>query len=167
LVVPEGASISESGGLCVASSASPTVRQLITITAASTPVDIQAASVAYELKLTDLLGAGTWQLDPSWTYPAPLVRFDGLTARRKGSLKWVMSPLGPTADTYAFETLAAKGGLFMGVTAIRTGITVEKLQQQQQCMALPTLAQCAAIRAELRQLALANMATSLSTFPIG
>jgi hypothetical protein len=168
VVVPEGASLSRVDQLCVSRGRIASVRQFVEITAAATPVDIQAASVAYEQRLVQLLGAGVWQADPAWTYVTPLVRFDGLVARRKGNAKFVASPGSPSgfvADTYAFETLVAKGGFFVGVTAVRSGFSVQKLQQQHQCLAMPGLAPCEVIRAELREVALANIATLLSTFP--
>lgn len=167
VVVPEGATFSQVGGLCVSRTGSPNVQQLISIVSAPTAVDIQITSVAYEEQLINFLGRGNWQIDPAWSYFAPLVRFDGLMARRKGSARLVQSQFGYFADTYIFETLGAKGGLFMGVAAARTGITPTEFLQQTQCMATPNLAGCDAIRVRLRAHALANIATHLSTFPVG
>lgn len=73
LVVPADATISTADGIYEVRTNVPNVRQLVRITAASTPVDIQAAALAYELDLTRRLGAG-WQVDPSWSYAVPLRR---------------------------------------------------------------------------------------------
>jgi hypothetical protein len=167
VVVPEGASFSQVSGLCVSRTTSADVRQLISIVSAATPLDIQITSVAYEQQLINFLGPGAWQVDPAWSYFAPLVRFDGLIARRKGTARVVPSQLGFVPDTYVFETLGAKGGLFMGVAAVRTGIAPNEFQQQSQCMAMPNLAGCGPIRIRMRAHALANIATHLSTFPVG
>lgn len=168
LVVPEGATISESNGLCVSQRNFPSVRQVVKISTADNLLAAQAVSLTYEQELGQLVGPQGWQPDPAWSYLTPLMRFDGLTARRKGNMQIAMTPFGPMTSGYAFETLLAKGGLFMGVTGVRTGVTPAIYLQQQQCVGTLFLgAGCAAVRNELREIALTSVATHLSTFPIG
>jgi hypothetical protein len=166
LVVPAAATIITESELCEVRTNIPDVRQLVRITAAATPIDIQVAALAYERDLTQRLGAG-WQVDPSWSYMQPLTRYDGLVANRKGNVQYMPTQFGLFPTAYAFESLVAKGGLFMGVTAVRSGITPQISQQQQLCMISATQPGCAVIRDALRMTALMSIATQLSTFPVG
>jgi hypothetical protein len=152
--------------MCETRTKVPNVRQLVRISTAGTTVDIQQAALAYEWELTQRLGSG-WQVDPAWSYPLPLTRYDGLIANRRGNVQYTVTPFGLFGTAYAFETLAAKGGLFMGVTAVRSEVTPQIVQQQQLCILTPTQPGCSAVRDSLRMTALMNIATHLSTFPIG
>jgi hypothetical protein len=168
LVVPEGATISEAAGLCVSVRKFPDVRQVVKIAAAANTFAVQQEAVSYEQQVGQLVGPQGWQPDPAWTYLAPLVRLDGFSATRRGNVQYSVTQLGVMVSGYAFETLVTKGGLFMGVTGVRTGVTPAVYQRQQQCVLTLFLGSaCAMVRDELHEIALTSVATHLSTFPIG
>lgn len=170
VVTPAGSVMRTGGGFCIIDvlGAPPQVQlqQLIRVAPAATPMAVQNESLRYESDLTSALGAG-WQLDPAWTYMAAIPRPDGGIVRRKGNVQMMMTAYGPVPVRYAFETLAAKGGYFLGVTALRYDATPQHNQLQQICLLNASDPRCAAALEELHMLVLLNVATHLSTFPIG
>lgn len=162
VVLPSGARVSAlpGDGTCVAEVGTG-LQMLFHAAAAPTPRDAQNARVAFEQRMTARLGGG-WQIDPRWTYAAPVTRFDGLNATRRASFQY--APNGMVVRT-AFETLVTKAGLFMVVTNLRSGFTPDMLVTEQQCMGFRAPG-CEMPLAMARSIALANLATHLSTFPI-
>jgi S1-C subfamily serine protease len=166
VVVPARSTLRTAGSLCIADVYGDVLQQIVRVTATGSPAEANAASIEYEQELTKRFSEGPWQLDPSWTYTAPLTRADGLTVRRKGNVQAQQTPFGPAPAKYAFETLAAKGRTFMGVTAFHHNYTLQALQLKQACMVDPNAAGCDAMLQELRRLAQMMVATHLSSFAI-
>ena len=166
VVVPVNATLRQDGNLCTASLFGGTLVEYIGVADASTPFQVQQASLGFEHELANRLG-GNWQIDPTLTYVFPMNRYDGLVVRRKGNQQLIASPVGPVFDKYLFETLAARRGKFLGVGFVRKDYNPQMLQLRNMCFAGAPLPQCPTLQAEYRQIAQMLIAIHLSTFPIG
>jgi hypothetical protein len=142
------------------------LQQVIRVVAASTPAEAQAASLQYEAELIRAFGGG-WVTDQRWTYLAPMYRPDGAIVRRKASMQMQQTPYGQVPAKYAFETLAAKGGFFLGVTAVRYDNSPQQLQFEQACGMGSRDPNCAQAFVVVRALMQMYVSTHLSAFPIG
>jgi hypothetical protein len=163
VVVPAGAPISEysADGTCIAT-VGTNLQMLFYAVATPTLMDAVNARAAFDQRMAARLGGG-WQLDPSWTYTTPMMRFDGLAVTRRAAFQYDLSG---TAIRAVFETIALKGGMFMVVTNLRSGFTPQMLAIEQQCFRSRG-AGCELPLQMTRAIAVANVATHLSTFPVG
>jgi S1-C subfamily serine protease len=168
VVVPGASPVRETAGVCVADVHGTALQLVIELIAtAPNPLQIDQAASLYESHISQRLGTG-WQIDPAWTYVSPMSRFDGLVVRRKAQVQSAMNNYGMQQTVrYAFETLASRGSLLLGVVGVRHDVSPGRLQMQQACAAGVRLPACGDILQELRRLAQMNVATHLSTFPIG
>ena len=98
--------------------------------------------------------------DRSYTMPA--THFDGLNVTRRASFQF--APPGVVARS-SFETLATKGGLFMVVTALRSGFNQQMLATEDQCFRFRAPGRDLPLQM-VRSIVLSNVATHLSTFPV-
>ena len=130
--------------------------------ATPTLMDAVNARAAFDQRMAARLGGG-WQLDPSWTYTTPMMRFDGLAVTRRAAFQYDLSGIAISA---MFETIALKGSMFMVVTNLRSGFTPQMLAIEQQCFRSRGTG-CELPLQMTRAIALANVATHLSTFPVG
>jgi len=165
VVTPAGLSMRSSHGFCVVDVNGTALQQVIRVATAPTPTAVQKQSVQYENDIVSVTG-GSWVADPAWTYLAPFVRRDSAVVRRKGNVQMSASPAGLVPSKYAFESLSAKGGFFLGVTALRNNLSPQVMQLQQMCVMGAPDPNCAAVLNEIRLLARMNIATHLSTFPV-
>ena len=167
VVVPDGSVLRAEGSFCIADVHGAALQEIVKVAPAAPMAEVHAASMVYEQELTQRFSQGPWQLDPAWTYLAPLTRPDGLTVRRKGNVQIMQTAFGPARSRYAFETLAAKGSMFRGVTGFRHNYSLQALQLQQACMIDSQTPGCTEMLRELRRLAQMMIATHLSTFSMG
>lgn len=78
-------------------------------------MEVQSATLSFESRA--LPNAPMWLPDPQWSYWQPQARYDGLLVRRKAvglyaeGNPWLVPP------EYAFETLAARGHVAIGILA--------------------------------------------------
>jgi hypothetical protein len=165
-VVPAGTVFASGSGFCLGDAAGGRVRIYLRVLTVRGPAAVQQVSLAFESDLGRVLGGGNWVIDPAWTMIAPLQRPDGLVARRKGSTGFTGALFGQIPSRYAFESLASRGDVFLGIAAVRTDMSPAKLRQQQACGLNPELGGCPALLEELQTVAKAMAGVHLSTFPI-
>jgi hypothetical protein len=163
-VVPKDAVLIDSSGMCVSTSGNVVIRVALTVN----PQDPagQASSVQYESRMLNSPG---WQPDPGWTYLFPSRRFDGFVARRKSFIHAVLTPYyGLVQDQELFETLVARKGVFLGVSALNPNSTPNVVQTQQACKFNPQVSPyCGQALADLQEWDKAVIAVHLSTIPVG
>src|SRR5690606_30343438 len=81
-------------------------------------MEVQARSVEFENILVAAYPGFSWQLDPAWSYPAPVVNGkEGLIVRRKSA--YGLTVFGQPA-AYTTETLAARGRAFAALAVVNT-----------------------------------------------
>jgi hypothetical protein len=165
-VVPESYAVADESGMCTATSYSRNV--LIRVSTLANPQDQtgQRSSVQFE---SSVLNNSGWQPDPAWSYLYPLQRFDGFIARRKSFVHFTFTPnFGLVMDQTLFETLAARRGVFLGVSALNLKWTPNVVQTQQACRFSPEASPyCRQALSDFREWAQAVIAVHLATIPIG
>lgn len=120
--------------------------------------EVQAVSTAFEDAFIARSGR-FWEVDPDFTYGAPLSRFDGLIVRRKTAVG---------ADLFgqralAFETLMTRGPIFTGAVALSEWWDMGAIQS---CAFQPADPGCAPIRDHLERTFQTILGVHLSTFPL-
>jgi hypothetical protein len=162
-VVPTGTTFQTQGPMCLGSLNGGRIRLFVQTAPASTPSQVQQASLQYEAAVGALLGPPTWQLDPAWTMAFPLTRPDGLVARRKASMQYIYG----APAKYSFASISARGGMFLGVAYVRMDVTPARMQEQGWCLQNSGVAQCQGVLSDLVAAVRASIGVHLSTFPLG
>jgi Trypsin-like peptidase domain len=163
-VLPTGAELKQdANGDCVASLPSGKVRLHIQVGILSSPLEVQAKSLAFERDLVDGNTQG-WIPDQQWTNFIPLTRFDGLLVRRRGYQHVKMFPM--FQDKYLFEVLAMRNNVFIGSAALQQ-TTLQWNQKIAVCNTAPNAPQCADVLQYAADLVKAMLGVQLTTFPVG
>lgn len=163
-VLPTGTQLtSDPSGDCVASLPSGKVRMHIQLGVLSSPMEVQAKSLAFERALVDGNTQG-WTPDPQWTNLVPLTRFDGLMVRRRAYQHMKMFPMYP--DKGIFEVLAMRNNVFIG-SAVILQSSPQMNQQISACNAMPNAPQCVGVVRYAVDVVTAMLGIQLTTFPVG
>jgi len=163
-VLPTGTELKPAtNGDCVALLPSGKIKLHIQIGILSSPMEVQARSLAFERALVDGNTQG-WVPDQQWTNLVPLTRFDGLLVRRRAYDHVKMFPM--YKDKYLFEVLAMRNNVFIG-SALMGQSTPQWLQKITACNAAPTVPECADVRQYAVDFVSAMLGIQLTTFPVG
>ncbi len=166
MAVPAGASVVSVPGQCVVRQAGGRMEMKITLKTVGSATEAQQVSLQYETDIAPAEGGAAWQQDLSWTYLAPVSRFDGLVVRRKAAGRFGPSPVGWISQKYLFETLAVRGPIFVGASVTNHDITPAMIQAEMAC-AGSAPPQCASLIEARRVWAQMVLAVHMTTFPIG
>lgn len=162
VVVPSGVNLEEIDGNCVAESDDGTFQEIVRAKLASTPLEVQMASVDFEKQV--ILSAAMpnlgWYPDNVLTQGIALTRPDGLVVNRKAIFvaKKMLAP-GRVKAIHQFETIMARGGSFVGIGMINNDV-----EQCFNSMNQPVL--CTIDPDYLREWAKFVFATQMSTYPV-
>lgn len=127
--------------------------------------DAQNQSVNFELQfLNNKFPQLFWQVDPQWTNMIPVSRLDGLGVRRKAALGNVLNGTVQEPSHYAFEALAIKNNVFLGVVIINKRNTHVRAQQIASCINNAQNEECHLIREARRKWAQTVLGIQLSSF---
>ena len=163
-VLPTGTQLQPAAnGDCVASLPSGKVALHIQLGVLSSPMEVQARSLAFERALVDGNTQG-WAPDPQWTNLVPLTRFDGLLVRRRAYQHTKLFPM--YADKAIFEVLAMRNNVFIG-SAMQLQSNPQLQQKIAACNAMPNAPQCADARQYAIDVISAMLGIQLTTFPVG
>jgi hypothetical protein len=155
IAVPKDAVLRELNGECVASLGEGfDIR--ISSSKVSSPQDIEAASLAFEAKFQP--HGLTWALNPAFTYPLPIQRTDGLVVRRKSANGF--AGFAPTGGS--FETIMARGNVFIGIEVKETRIPSAQIFQ---CYGGSNAPQCPQLLQDWQKWIAMSLGSHLSTFP--
>ncbi len=159
IALPTGSILSARGDECLAQVAQG-VRLRLSSALASTPLQVQEKSLAFEGRFPAQATGLYWVPDLSFTYIAPISRVDGLVVRRKNGVGFAPGGNAPRGDT--FETLMARGSLFVGFEVLNTEFDPPKYQS---CLRNPQAPQCTQTAAVFQRWVAAVLGVHLSTFP--
>lgn len=161
VVVPANAELQENGDSCVAHSDDGLFDLVVWGTPASTPDEVQHASLSFE---TDLMVPSAipnigYYPDQVLSFNGPQFRQDGLVINRKAFFigKQALGP-GKFRAIHQFETVMARGGSFVGVATIN--------KQVDQCWNGNQFGLCSFDPNYLEEWAHFVLATQMSTYPI-
>jgi S1-C subfamily serine protease len=157
IAVPAGATLSARGDECLAQLANG-IRLRLYSAPASNAFEIEQRSLAFEARFPAAATGLYWTPDPSFTYPAPKSRVDGLVVRRKNGVGFSSGML--KGDV--FETIMARGSLFVGIEVLNTEFTPAKYQQ---CLADSHTPDCRQVALDFQRWVAAVLGVHLSTFP--
>ena len=167
IVIPKNATLSGHPNGCFADMPAGSIRIEVRLQRLSSDAEIQPTTFEFEAS-TPSPPSNAWQIDPAWSYWAPVTRFDGFVVRRKSFVKYEFGPYALQTSQNAFETLAVKHGTFLGVMTIDTDWSPTTLQRQFACRAAPmSLADCKDVNNRLKDWIESVIATHLATFPVG
>ncbi len=159
VAVPLGVALVPSDEHCIAEVA-PGIRLRLAASPASNRLEVQEKSDAFEAAFPARATKLYWMPDPTFTYAAPLSRADGLTVRRKTGLGFRAGGGLPTGET--FETIMARGSLFVGFEVLNTKFSPPDYQR---CLATPAVGDCPNVNRDYRRWVSAVLGVHLSTFP--
>jgi hypothetical protein len=163
-VLPSGAELKQApNGDCIASLPSGKVQMRIEIGVLSSPSEVDAKGKAFENFLVDGNTRG-WTVDPQWTNPAPLTRFDGLIVRRRAYRHIKTFPM--YQDKYLFEVQALRRNVFIGSAVLQTS-SLQWNQKIAACNVTPNAMACGDARQYAVDLVKAMLGVQLTTFPVG
>jgi len=163
LAVPEG-KVLQAGEVGCRVDVLQNLSMYIQMVPLSMPSDMYPVSLAFEREFAPI---PPWQVDPNFTYTQPRHRADGLTVERKVLFHTQMNGYGRMVwdQGGSYETLAVKGGYFIGTIAFDRVYRAQTLQVAQQCSMRPAFPGCEDFRQQMRQLVQSVIAAHLTTFP--
>jgi Trypsin-like peptidase domain len=168
VVIPAGSDISESesGDMCVASSFDGVVKLYIQVIEYVAEAEVGASAQAYTLGVQELAGLGfeNWFIDPNFTYPAPLLKKDGLSIYRRGIQQGRLESGVMFLGSYMYQTLAYREKTLFGVSVVRQDFPPELLDIQSRCLAGAKLDECPQVFQDLSDITQYIVATHLGTF---
>ena len=168
--VPHGAAVTASPRFCVATTQDGLITIRISVSPTGADATGQQISMAYQANATGEDGTGTfgWVIDPTSSYAALRSRFDGFIVWRDTYQHLAQIGNPNSMNEVAFETLAVRRGVFLGVSAITHNWTPQLGQEISTCRVNPyynSYCSQAVFRGNLW--AQAVIAVHLSTFVVG
>ena len=167
-LTPAGYDITHVGEVCVVRSPTGPFMQVIWGGPAFDPMQVNQIATFFEQRVMMPLAPYNFgfQFDPALTTPGPQIRANGLVFNRKGfsqpKAPWAPGmPPPPLAHT--FETMIAKGGVFLGVGTLNNELPPGDLQNF--CMQGGQAPACPLVHANFREWVRFILSTQLSTFP--
>jgi hypothetical protein len=118
LVIPAGARLRPERDRCRVSTLRGQVELVAQVTRIPANQDPNLVPTQFEM-FAAKPPVAAWMPDLAWTYVTPFFRPDGLVVQRKAFMHFFPQNQFGLPTSYLFETLAVRGGTFLGVAAMR------------------------------------------------
>jgi S1-C subfamily serine protease len=169
IALPSGSQLTVTQGVCTATLGNGEVVIMVQLALLASDAEIQAESQQLELNAAGGSVQG-WYIDPGFTYPMPVPRFDGMLVRRRGYVHLTAAQIGLNQvpqDKYLFETIAARGHAMLFTSVTNNAATTSNNQRALACRLNPAQEDCAAILSRSSDWVRSVIAVHLATFPVG
>jgi len=167
VAVPEGLELRTTEAGCIGEVQRPG-RATITILGRTvrSQTDVEAKVDEFH-RLAYSAGNLQWQVDPNFSYPGAHGRFDGLQVRRQSFIGYTFATGIPQQQAISFETLMARGSVFVGVTTITYEGAHLTFDKTFACGQSPQIPYCQQVIGHVNDFVSMLIGTFLATFPIG
>jgi hypothetical protein len=159
VALPAGANLVPTSTGCAAEPA-PGLRVRLSSSIVSGPANFQQQAHVFEANFPAAASGLFWRPDPSFTYRTSINRADGLVVQRKNGLGFAPGDALPEGD--AFETLMARGALFVGFEVMNAKYSPPTYQR---CLAAPQSTGCSQVVQTYLKWVASVLGVHLSTFP--
>jgi len=132
----------------------------------SSLVEADQLSMVFERWISLKFPGVSWTVDQNWSYVQPLTRFDGLVVRRKAYIGQKNDGFQWIPQVYAFETLASRSGVFVGLVAFDNNYTPARLDLEARCANGVPNPLCDALYKATQAWAQMVLGVHLTTFPL-
>ena len=163
VALPAGTQLTAGTSFCKAANAGGALEARVFAASAGSLMEAQSKSTVLEQSLAGDSGL-YWARDPSFTYPAPHQRADGLIANRSAYVGAALTGVTmPAVKAAAVETIIFRPNVLIGIVVINRQYNPPLYSS---CAVSPGLPNCNNVLQFFRLWATAALGANLSTFPI-